>query len=814
MTVSARRNPAPPGPVSPTRGWLARHGLTVAACAASLALVAAAVAAVGPARADHAEYTWPPAILSTSEPDQGWYAPLPLLNRVPSSLVVQLPCGLAPPLRGKPSATVLATARFPGHHGGLRISPGGGAMHFGVGESAVASVPWPASCPLRVEVADGELRLPDRTVRLETDTLGDMPVVTGLFSSLDLRLGEAPEVVVRPRPSRTTQTLRQRIAAALAAVLAGIALVLLTRPDATPRRRSLRHALGTAWGARDPTDAVVVGALLVWWIVAPVHFDDGWLWVQNRAFDDVGGVGSYYLNWGVNSALGYWLEWLRHWLLGSTSHVVVARLPSLVALVAAWVLCRWCLPRVVGARPRAVVRWTLAGAFLVGATSWGMTLRPEPFVVLLAAVSLAAMVAFVRSPSLAPIAVAALATILAATTHPVGIVAAAPFLAATPDVVRWLRAGGLRLLLALGCLAVATLALALVFFTLGADLQTRVDDARVLSGGEYHGEPWWREYRRYTGFDGAGGATAIRRLGLALLLLSVLAALTRRRGVGRGILLMPARNVAVGLALLALVPSKWAAHFGVLAAVGAVAVAAETARLIQTSDLPGRLPIRHVLAPLVVAGVSLWAWRAPGSWSLLDLQELSWNDGFGVKSYGWIGVAAVVAGLVVGVRRRQGSIERPALVGWAVTVVSLAVVAVTIAVLVVDSAISPWSPARQNLEALAGGGSCGLAHHLTGREGLVARIGDPESRTLLEPPVALYFPCATIPAIGDGLVELPGLVVYQSGLWPIQDPTAPFAAVSDLYGFEPIAQGPRGVEVLAVPERIPGHVRADAMPRQ
>ena len=58
------------------------------------ALVLAVVAAVGPARAEHAEYAWPPERLPNESPSDGWYAPLPLLTR-PS-----FPCGksVAPPM--------------------------------------------------------------------------------------------------------------------------------------------------------------------------------------------------------------------------------------------------------------------------------------------------------------------------------------------------------------------------------------------------------------------------------------------------------------------------------------------------------------------------------------------------------------------------------------------------------------------------------------------------------------------------------------------------------------------------------------------
>jgi hypothetical protein len=81
---------------------------------------------------------------------------------------------------------------------------------------------------------------------------------------------------------------------------------------------------------------------------------------------------------------------------------------------------------------------------------------------------------------------------------------------------------------------------------------------------------------------------------------------------------------------------------------------------------------------------------------------------------------------------------------------------------------------------------------------------------LLEPPVALYFPCSTIPAVENGVVQVPRLVVFQSELWPLQERDGPFTAVPDLYELTRIADGPGGVKVLSVDDTVPGFARADA----
>ncbi len=793
------------GAASPTTSTRAP---LLALCAATLALLAAIVVAAGPARGESAGYSWPPATLPADRPERGFYAPLPLLNRVPSSIEVQLPCGLAPPLRDVRPATVLATARRAETAGGLRIVQLDDALRISVASESV-ELPWPASCPLRVEVADGELRLPGRAVSLRTGTLEDMPIVTGLFTGLDLRVGEPPEVVVRTRDYATSWTARQLVAGALAVVLACTALILLARPRRRRLLGSLQRGIRSAWAARDRTDAAVVGVLLLWWIVAPTLFDDGWLWVQLRAFDDLGKPDFYYDMWGVGLPIGYWIEWLRHWVIGSTSDLVFMRLPTLLALLASWVLCRWCLRRVAPGPAGSSVRWTLAGAFLVGATAWGMTIRLEPFVSVLVLASLAAMISFALAPRLAPLTIALPAAVLAMTAHPAGLVAAAPLLAGAPKTVGWLRRGGRRVLFAFGALLLAGLALALVLLTLDADLMSRLSDARVAREGDFHAEPWWHEYVRYTHFDAWGGGTAIRRLSLALLLLSVLALLTRRRSVPTGVLVLPARSVALALVLLAFVPSKWPWHFGALAAMGAVATAAEVARLLRERDQPGWRTIRPVFALAAVGTLGLWSWRAPGGWGLLDLQETSWRSGFNLYSFlVLVPILAMAAVASLRAGRERGVLE--GIVGRSIAIVSFAVVGLTAAILVRDATVTAWSPARQNLETLAGRSSCGLAHQLRGEGDVSELLADPETPVLLEPPVAVYFPCATIPALENGLIEVPRLVVFQSRLWPLEEKDGPFAAVSDLYRLRSIARGPRGVEALSVADAVPGFVRVDA----
>src|SRR6266511_3237807 len=179
---------------------------------------------------------------------------------------------------------MLATARRPTTRA-LRIEERARAVRISAAGHEVASTPWPGACPLTIEVGNGKVRVGDRAVRLHLPTLAHMPVVTGLFTTVDLRRGQPPDVHVRTRSVEATQTTRQVVAAVLAVALALASLALVSH---RPRVGRIRELLRRGVRARDATDGVVVAVLIVWWIVAPTIFDDGWIWAQQHEMYDIG----------------------------------------------------------------------------------------------------------------------------------------------------------------------------------------------------------------------------------------------------------------------------------------------------------------------------------------------------------------------------------------------------------------------------------------------------------------------------------------------------------------------------------------------
>jgi cell wall arabinan synthesis protein len=733
---------------------------------AIFALACAAVGALGPAEHLRTRYSWPPPDLPSTQPARLWYTPLLVARHEPESITARLPCVLPRPLRGAGSpVTVLATARDAAGAGGLAVMRVRGQLLVEIGNDVLARTDLPSrqltkqDCAYSLTLAGGQWSLGGGPGDLaKGGSLERLPVVNGLFSGLDLRSGERPSIEVTTAVHGSRTTARQKVAWALA-LLTGLAALILVAGARRPRRPK-----GVARRAAAHTrsaDGVVAVVLLGWWLIGPAFFDDGWVLARQQNFSASGGFSAYYTSFGVNLPLDYWLEWAEHWLMQSTSALLVLRVPALVCLAATWILCRWILSRSVrspsGGERRSVsassgpmALWALASAFLVCALAWGMTLRPEPIVCLLVTGVLACVVRFLERGTTAPLAVAAVLVALALSAHPAGLVSLAPLVVAAPRLAVWARPR----LPAASTLVLGGLALFGVLALLGSDLRQKRADALSLRAFGDETASWRDELTRYDLLSSAPYGTPLRRESVALLVLAVLAFLLRSRRDRPGRLLdLHAASLGVALVLLIPTPTKWPWHFGTLIGLAAVAVAAETARLGEDARLARGLSARPFFFVGAATLAAAWAWSPRTTWGDLDLRTLDWTLGIESKvtlaKLGGIAPAALLVTLALaelGRRRRVGGAAWRTATSTA-PVLAVPLIAFTAGVLVADAArTDSWTLARQNLETLTRDAECGLAND--------ALVASPSSMRPLAPmgaasrgPLAAWVTPAPLPAL-------------------------------------------------------------------
>ena len=239
-------------------------------------------------------------------------------------------------------------------------------------------------------------------------------------------------------------------------------------------------------------------AIVVWWLLAPLHFDDGW--VRARELNSLvsGGFSNYYEYEGANLPLATWFEWLQHFLVARTSSLALHRLPMAFFLTAAWLVCRWCLAQLVGRGPRRNDSSWWAGtlAFCVGVVAFGMTLRAEPAIALFVVGVLACSLRYTVKPGLGVLVVAVLLSGLAVTAHPAGVIAVAPLVLCIPRM--WRDARNRVKVTPIGLIAVLPIGLAwaLLLAFLDSDVTRRNENiALITASGNAHSSGVLLEYR-------------------------------------------------------------------------------------------------------------------------------------------------------------------------------------------------------------------------------------------------------------------------------------------------------------------------------
>jgi arabinosyltransferase B/arabinosyltransferase C len=382
-------------------------------------------------------------------------------------------------------------------------------------------------------------------------------------------------------------------------------------------------------------DAVLVVISAVWVLLAPTNFDDSWYALMARGANASGSIGNaiYMFNtsespfvasqyvlqvWG--SIGGWGLAWMR-------------LVPLIYGLVT-WLLLRVVLVTGFGrelATPRAA--YALLVAYLLWWLPYGMTLRPEPLIVLLATATLLLVELARRRRSVGVLAAATTTAALAISVSPSGLVAAAPLVLAVPWLWAWLRDQHALARVATILLLVTAAVTSLVLVGCADATLGDVLEATAVHQWYYQAFPWYQEYVHYlTILSFKDSSQWARRapvvLTVAVVLLVAMGSI-RRPSAGldaagadpvRRLLVSNAACSAVALALLVPTPTKFVNHFGAAAAAPTMLLAAALlrsplpwpARRWPTRQLTGfRLPIAGTA---LLVGAVCWSFAGPNIW--------------------------------------------------------------------------------------------------------------------------------------------------------------------------------------------------------
>jgi hypothetical protein len=741
---------------------------------AGLALLAAGLAALSPARGHGETYTWPP-------PDQGTamggsrYAPLLLARHQPERLAATVPCaGLvnAVAAGGDVPLTVLATARSSDAVEGRRllVTMEQGDLVTRFGDRSLMRTSWPgpgdtgADCLLRLDFHESDWR-----VTSDGHVLGagaeHAPNVSGLYT--DLPPGAGLRTVLDTGDVSSSPSTVQWFLNGVA-IVAGIAALILILRRGSPlharrslRTRWLRFVRAIAW-----LDVLVVGAMVVWWVVGPLFFDDGWViaTVLNRPASHSFSV--YYDHFG----LPYPFVFLPLLVLYGFSRVSTSllwfRVPVLLIGILTWGMLRAYVGhlRIPGGRARQLPAITLGAVFLVGWFSWLGTLRPEPFVAVLAALVILAVRRFYQSGRLGDLAVAAIAAAAAVSVHPEGIVAIAPLAVGMPALYRWARERRWERWCALGAVGLVASAVLILLVFPDTDLARFADSRDVFATDLFHHYTWHDELYRYSlVFTPGPYGTVARRATVLLALVPIALFLTRSVRHRNPDLDLPVLSLMLGVVALVFTPSKWPWQLGVLVPFAVLAAAAEVHRLLI--EPPGAARVRRLLLALggsVVA--SLIAWRGQAFWTYFAIMKVDFGRGgsgflhvdlsAGVVWAFIVAGAALITGLVVVGRargrratlRQQAEASLTALGAGALAMSGALIAGVTLGLFVVDGFRAPsWTLAKQNVDTV-GGSTCGFADDLSvidparGRALPVDDAANPNAAVDALPPAATIGP--------------------------------------------------------------------------
>ncbi|MGH3904492.1 MAG: arabinosyltransferase domain-containing protein [Pseudonocardiaceae bacterium] len=674
---------------------------------ALLVLLSGVGVLLAPVVADDPVVNWPRA------GEQPRSTVLPLVPYRPLSLDTTVPCAALSTLNerdrgGDALRTLPATADRAGRIGqGLVVTVHSGTVQITASGATLLREPLPVGgCSYRVVAGDDGIRvLRDGAVRAAAG--GQVPQVAELATDVEgLSVADGLTVTLHTdaRYESTPTALKTGLlvlhAAALLSLL-GLALCWF-RGRAAPIQ----------WPRPRAADAVLVVVSAAWVLLAPLNFDDPWYLLMARGAAGSGSIGNaiYMFNATENPFVASQYV-LQMWGSVGGWGLVWMRLVPLIYGLATWVLLRLLLTVGFGREltsARAV--WALLVAHLLWWLPYGMTLRPEPLIALLAAATLLLADLARRRRSVGVLAAATATAALAVSVAPSGLVAAAPLVLALPWLWIWLReAGALPRVTAVLLLAAAVTVLVPVGFadaTLGDVLESN-----AVHQWYYQTFSWFEEIVHYQTVLTLPDSSQWARRAPVVLTVAVLVvvAVGSGREAGEGdpvvrLLLGSAVCSAIALGLLALTPTKWVNHFGAVAAVATVLLAAALLR----SPLQGRAGgiAATAGAALLVGAVSL-SFAGPNLWRPHSDRGQPFGDHFAAMEHPpkvigmrptlgpvplaspalWVAVAVAAACWVWWWRRRgrESSLtaDRAVLVAGSVTIVALML------------GVFGWAPLRQ-----------------------------------------------------------------------------------------------------------------------
>ncbi|MBB5154145.1 arabinosyltransferase domain-containing protein [Saccharopolyspora phatthalungensis] len=604
---------------------------------------------------------------------------------------------------------------------GLEVAARAGQTRFLVDGKEILADPLRAKCDYRVLAdATGIRVFRDGALLVNRPDLLP-PQVSELSTSGSVN---GLKVVLHTDARYESSPTAWKIALLLAHAACLIALLVL----AWRRWRGRQSMRGLSIPRPGAADAVMVLVAAGWVVLGPVNMDDGWYLMMARNAGETGYIGNFVYMFNATEnpfVLGqYLLQWWGE--LGGWSLWWMRLVPMFCGL-ATWALLRIVFATLLGraAKIRAVP-WALLVAHLVWFLSYGMSLRPEPVIVVCAAATLLFAEAAYLRHSIGALAVATMFAALAMTASPSGLVAAAPLVLSVPWLLRWLRrqqwSGRIAALLLAVASASVVVPVGFADATLGDVLE-----ATDIHRWYYLAFPWYEEFRHYnTLLNTAGWARRLPVL-LTLAIVAVVALASGRGGMGRDpirrLLITSAITTAVALVLIAFSPTKWVSHFHAVAAAPTVLLAAALLR----SPLPRRAGPVVVGASmlLIIGAISLSFagdnWWIPfsdagqrfGEHLNLDEQTNNLEPHFGPLYLRnpalWIGVA-LVAYLWAKWRRRHGKLVRLGPDRAVLGVASIGSVLLLIALFCYApiGQAPGWTVGRSGVQTLFGDG-CGLA---------------------------------------------------------------------------------------------------------